>query len=250
MIQPRDGNRGVGAPLVQMALNRRITMRGLQNIIMNTKFLSGLFEGDCTAGYRLSMGITGGDFWPRPAGCIVVYIGADNTANIDLDVPVAVVQPGIKEICLPKWIIFKPGGFTCYIVRSVNGQGAETESDDCMAVINFTEAGLPRVVAGPAGIFETGVAGDSQKILTWLFHASEIVKSGSEFQVFSENSSEPLCTVPFSGSREYSAQVPSAGSYSIRLVCGDKELARSQTIPVGRNSAAGSVSGSVFIEVI
>jgi hypothetical protein len=42
---------------------------------MEAKFFDSLYEGDSPHGIKLGMGLTGGDFWPRIAGCQVLYRG-------------------------------------------------------------------------------------------------------------------------------------------------------------------------------
>jgi len=63
---------------------------------MDAKFMTSLFGGDCPNGAKLSMGLTGGDFWPRMSQCRLVYRGQDG--NVDDLTICAIAQADAEEI--------------------------------------------------------------------------------------------------------------------------------------------------------
>ena len=58
---------------------------------MDAKFFDSLFDGDSPNGIKLCMGITGGDFWAREAGCQNLYRGASIDV-IDFDTVEQIVK--------------------------------------------------------------------------------------------------------------------------------------------------------------
>ena len=101
---------------------------------MDAKFFDSLFEGDSANGVKLGMGLTGGDFWPRPNGCHCVYRGQQG--HIDYDSIQAVMsltdsQISIINQALPANTIWH------YIRRQVSGCGLESDdSPACVVIID------------------------------------------------------------------------------------------------------------------
>ena len=136
---------------------------------MDTKFFDSIFEGDSPVGVKFGMGLTGGDFWPRVAGCRNLYQG--NALTADIDDIVAVVGNDNSIIGSNYDPSDNAGANHLYVLRSVNRSGDET--DDLFGVISvrFDESGkviLP-VHYGFVRLELTLVAQASVK-LEWVYY--------------------------------------------------------------------------------
>ncbi len=101
---------------------------------MDAKFFDSLFEGDSPNGIKLCMGVIGGDFWPRPAGCHTVYRGQDGV--MDYDTIQAVMEIADSQVTinyqdLPASTIWH------FLRRQVSDCGLESDdSPACVVVID------------------------------------------------------------------------------------------------------------------
>jgi hypothetical protein len=91
---------------------------------MDVKFFDSLYEGDSPNGVKLGMGLTGGDFWPRPAGCQNLYRGTSMEA-IDFGSILTVAGPTETQIDSPDWLQHLPSTTYFYLVRRTNSCGQE-----------------------------------------------------------------------------------------------------------------------------
>lgn len=109
---------------------------------MDAKFHTGLFEGDSANGIKLSMGITGGDFWARISGCRNVYRGdADGGADgIDFTKVLAVCDIEVSAIGVTA-VAHEADRSYIYAVRSVNCAGIEEQSLSALEKISFDGSG-------------------------------------------------------------------------------------------------------------
>jgi len=109
---------------------------------MDAKFHNGLSEGDSANGVKLSMGLTGGDFWARIGGCRNVYRGnADGGAEeIDFSKVLAVCDIESNPIGITG-VVHEPGKSYLYAVRSVNCAGFEEQSLDGLERVSFDADG-------------------------------------------------------------------------------------------------------------
>ncbi len=109
---------------------------------MDAKFHTGLFEGDCANGVRLSMGITGGDFWARVGGCRNVYRGdaEGGGEEIDFTKVLAVCDIEVSSIGVTA-VAHEADKSYIYAIRSVNCAGVEEQSLSAIEKISFNENG-------------------------------------------------------------------------------------------------------------
>jgi hypothetical protein len=109
---------------------------------MDAKFHTGLFEGDSANGVKLSMGITGGDFWARIDGCRNVYRGNGDAGaeGIDFTKVLAVCDIEANDIGVTA-VVHEAGKSYVYAVRSVNCAGVEEHSMSALEKISFNENG-------------------------------------------------------------------------------------------------------------
>ena len=94
---------------------------------MDAKFFDSLFEGDSPNGVKLGMGLTGGDFWPRPAGCQNLYRGR-SMESIDFTNVLAVADIAEGVIGPPGWLEHQAATTYFYVIRRANSYGAEERS--------------------------------------------------------------------------------------------------------------------------
>jgi hypothetical protein len=109
---------------------------------MDSKFCTGLFEGDNANGVRLSMGLTGGDFWARVGGCRNAYRGdsGGGADEIDFTKVLAVCDIESSEIGI-SGVVHEADKSYLYAVRSVNCAGIEEQSLGVLERISFDAEG-------------------------------------------------------------------------------------------------------------
>ena len=101
---------------------------------MESKFFNSLFDGDNTNGLKLCQGLTGGDFWARPGGCMTIYRGEDGAMDYN-DIQ-AVMGIDDDDISIPNQAL-PPSTIWHYIRRQVSDCGLESaDSPACIVTIN------------------------------------------------------------------------------------------------------------------
>jgi len=107
---------------------------------MDAKFFNSLCEGDSPNGAGLGMGLTGGDFWPRIAGCSVLYRGT--TMNlIDLANILAVSEVEASEISPPNYVPHNNGSVYFYVLRRANNCGCEEQTLTAAVKVSIDDSG-------------------------------------------------------------------------------------------------------------
>ncbi|MBE0537441.1 MAG: hypothetical protein IH624_17395 [Phycisphaerae bacterium] len=150
---------------------------------MDAKFFDGLFEGDSPNGVKLGMGLTGGDFWPRPNGCINLYRGP-RWWQVDFRTLVAVADAGARRIVART--DHAVDAASCYVVQCVDGSGRENASLQSLLHVAFDAAG--NVQAAPSrGIVALRAwrAAPSSVRLLWLYRPQSTA-AGERFDVYSD----------------------------------------------------------------
>ena len=94
---------------------------------MDTVFFDSLFEGDSANGVKLSMGLTGGDFWPRPEGCQVLYRGG-SIETVDFSMVLAVRDVGSESMAIPDYVQHAGDTVYYYVIRRVNNCGQQEQT--------------------------------------------------------------------------------------------------------------------------
>ncbi|MCF7956137.1 MAG: hypothetical protein K9M75_10070 [Phycisphaerae bacterium] len=109
---------------------------------MDAKFCAGLSEGDSANGVKLSMGITGGDFWARVGGCRNIYRsdGDGGVEEIDFSKVLAVCDIESNAIGI-SGVVHEAGKSYLYAVRSVNCAGFEEQSLGGLERVSFNQDG-------------------------------------------------------------------------------------------------------------
>ncbi len=95
---------------------------------MDIEFFDSLFEGDSVCGTKFCMGLTGGDFWARKAGCAVLYRGVEILS--DLKHIIAVADYNAQQIEVPSINEHQSGVNYYYRLNRVNicGEREKTQT--------------------------------------------------------------------------------------------------------------------------
>ena len=189
---------------------------------MDAKFFDSLYEGDSPNGVELGMGLTGGDFWPRVAGCSVLYRGPGMDL-IDLMNILAVAEAEASEISPPNYVPHNSGSIYFYVVSRANNCGYE-EQTLAAAVKVSIDAGGELAEPQPSSIFEVRaeqVEGDRTQ-LVWYYCPIEQQSPPACFKVYYDAGTgqidyeNPIATINYAGRRFY--------SYKSDVLDGDKYL--------------------------
>ncbi|HIJ67725.1 MAG TPA: hypothetical protein HPP51_05515 [Planctomycetes bacterium] len=171
---------------------------------MDTKFFDSLYQGDSPNGVKLGMPLTGGDFWPRQAGCHTVYRGQDG--DIDYDTIQAVMESGDSQVSVANQGL--PANTIWYFIRrQVSGCGLESpDSDECVVQIDADGAMLRKMPNQPTNLTIEQVAGAKLK-LQWIYSSlgQQIAPTG--FKIYIDSGSgfdyeSPADTVSYSSGRD------------------------------------------------
>jgi len=175
---------------------------------MDAKFFDSLYEGDSAHGVKLAMGITGGDFWPRPAGCFTIYRGQDGNMDYDAIQAVAGLDDGQVSIAnqyLPANTVW------VYRRRQVSDCGRESDpSDACAVVIDSNGDMIGNTPNAPVLTTVEQLAGARLRV-SWRYTplAQEIEPTG--FNIYMDSGSgfdfnNPTATVPYSSRGHFAGE--------------------------------------------
>lgn len=189
---------------------------------MESKFLKdALFSGMTANAFRLGTVLTCGWFWPRVAGCSVLYRG-NSMERIDFANILTVAEVDACQISSPSYVQHNSGSTYFYVIRRVNNCGDQEHTLSAAVKVSIDADGdlaKPR----PNNIFEVRAEQvDGNKIgLVWYYCplgqrqkpvCFKIYTDAGTGQVDYEN---PVATISYAGRRFYSYQSSSldAGKY-------------------------------------
>ena len=179
---------------------------------MDAKFYSGLFEGDSANGVKLSMGLTGGDFWARVGGCKNVYRGDGNSGadNIDFSKVLAVSDIESNAVGVTG-IVHEAGASYLYAVRSVNCAGSEEQSPGSPERISFDDDGtIIGKTCNAVSDVKIKRTGSSKVRITWRYCPANQQAECMGFRIYSNgaggviNYCQSIGTVDYTRSRVFS----------------------------------------------
>lgn len=187
---------------------------------MESKFFDSLYEGDSPNGIKLGMGLTCGDFWPRVAGCSVLYRGSSMEV-IDFVNLLAVAEA--SEISPPSYVPHNSGSIYFYIIRRVNNCGYEEHTLAAAVKVSIDASG-ELAEPQPNNVFETRAEQvDGNKIrLVWYYCPIEQQSQPVCFKVYYDDGTgqidyeNPIAMISYAGRRFY--------SYQSDVLDGDKYL--------------------------
>lgn len=158
---------------------------------MDAKFCTGLFEGDNPNGVKLSMGITGGDFWARISGCKNVYRGDadDGSEEIDFSKVLAVCDIEGSSIGITA-VVHEADKSYLYAVRSVNCAGVEEQSLGALEKVSIDDNGAvnKKTCNGVAHV-QVEQANGARARVSWQYSPINEEARCAKFLVFSNNGS-------------------------------------------------------------
>ncbi|MBW8038508.1 MAG: hypothetical protein FVQ85_00750 [Planctomycetes bacterium] len=177
---------------------------------MDAKFFDSLYEGDSPNGVRLGMGLTGGDFWPRIAGCQMLYRGPSMDL-IDFANILAVAEVDASGISSPSYVPHNSGSIYFYVIRRANYCGCEEHTLAAAVKVSIDSSG-ELAEPQPNDIFETRAEQvDGNKIwLVWYYCPIEQQSQPVCFNVYYDAGTgqidyeNPITTISYAGRRFYS----------------------------------------------
>ena len=177
---------------------------------MDGKFFNSLFEGDSANGVKLGMGLTGGDFWPRPAGCQNLYRG-ESINTVDFDNLIAVVDA--DEGSVVSNASHQAGENYLYVLRRANCCGDEDKSLTAAVKTTFDgEGDLEGPFCNRAfGLKICQLEGLKAKLL-WFYCSINQTQVPDCFNVYGDGGSgqidyeNAIASVDYSGPRCYEFQ--------------------------------------------
>lgn len=189
--------------------------------MMDAKFFDGLYGGDSPNGVRLGMGLTGGDFWPRVAGCSVLYRGFDMNL-IDFTNILAVSEAESSEISPPNYVPHDSGSMYFYVIRRANNCGCEEQTLAAAVKVSIDASG-GLAQPQPNNIFETRAAPvDGNRVqIVWYYCPIEQQSPPACFNVYYDAGTgqidyeNPVTTISYAGRMFYSytSDALEAGKY-------------------------------------
>lgn len=153
---------------------------------MESKFFNSIFEGDSPAGVMLGMGLTGGEFWARPSGCMTIYRGQDG--DVDYDSIQAVMDIDDESIAISNQFL-PPNTIWGYVRCQVGGCGLESEgSPACIVRIDENGDMLGDMPNVPMPLEAQLVAGGKVR-LRWRYSPINHEIAPTRFNVYMDSGS-------------------------------------------------------------
>lgn len=188
---------------------------------MDAKFFDSLFEGDSPNGAKLGMGLTDGDFWPRVAGCQMLYRGP-GMDKIDFSDILAVAETEASNIWPASYVPHDSGSTYFYVICRANNCGYQ-EYTLAAAVKVSIDASGNLVDPRPNNIFEARAEQvDGNKIqFVWYYCPIEQQSPPVCFKVYYDagtgqvNYENSITTICYVGRKFYNYQsdILEAGKY-------------------------------------
>lgn len=173
---------------------------------MLAKFFNSLYGGDSANGVKLCQGLTEGDFWARPGGCMTIYNGQDGV--MDYETIQAVMGIEDDDISIINQAL-PPSTVWHYIRRQVSDCGIESvDSPVCIVTVDSEGDILGAVPNEPTAAATEQLAGGKFK-LRWRYlpTGQEILPTG--FYIYIDagggfDFDNPIATVTYHRSIENS----------------------------------------------
>jgi len=153
---------------------------------MDVKFYKeALFGGMTSNGFKLGTVLSGGWFWLRNKGCMMLYRGEDFSV-MDFENILAVFEIGAEQIEAPAWLEHKAGGRYLYAVRRANICGDEEKGLAALSVLEFDDEGNLEA-AGPNRVFglSAEVLATGEAELVWFYNPLGQKSEPVSFKIYS-----------------------------------------------------------------
>ncbi len=180
---------------------------------METKWLKeALFAGMTANAFKLGTVLTLGWFWPRVAGCSVLYRGG-SMERIDFANILTVADADAAEISPPSYVQYNNSTTYFYVVRRANNCG-DQEHTLAAAVKVSIDANGNLAEPQPNDVFEIRArqVNDNKIELIWCYCPIEQESAPAYFKVYYDAGTgqidyeNPIATIRYAGQRFYSYQ--------------------------------------------
>ena len=176
---------------------------------MDTKFFDSLFQGDSANGFKLCMGITGGDFWARTSGAQNLYRG-HKSSDIDFETIIAITAVDNDNITVPSFIEHNSSTYYVYVIRHTNRCGDEEQTLSA-AIRTAFDANGDLAQTGTNKVFRINTEqSDADKVrLIWFYWSINQNKQVAKFKIYSDNGSgiidyeNPIAQIDYAGRKFY-----------------------------------------------
>ncbi len=201
---------------------------------MDAGFFDSLFEGDSANGVKLSMGLTGGDFWPRPRGCQSLYRGG-SIETVDFLTILTVRDVDSESMAIPDYVQHAGDTVYYYVIRRVNKCGQQEQTLSAAVKVAMDSNGdLAKPKPNNAfGLMAKQVTGSRAKLL-WYYWPIKQKSVPVGFNVYWDNGT---------------GQIDYGNTVATIEYCGKKFYCyQSNTLTAGRYEFAVSAEGSDGVE--
>jgi len=180
---------------------------------METKWLNeALFAGMTANAFKLGTVLTLGWFWPRVAGCSVLYRGG-SMERIDFANILTVADADAAEISPPSYVQYNNSTTYFYVVRRANNCG-DQEHTLAAAVKVSIDANGDLAEPQPNDVFEISArqVNDNKIELIWCYCPIEQESAPAYFKVYYDAGTgqidyeNPIATIGYAGRRFYNYQ--------------------------------------------
>jgi len=190
---------------------------------MDAKFFDSLFEGDSANGVKLGLGLTGGDFWSRLAGCQNLYRGP-NAYDVDFDTILATDDINEVSVTVPNFAGHEALSSYVYVLRRANICGDEEHTSAAAVKVAFDDEGN-FIEPGCNDIFTLTarqVAGPKVRLM-WYYCPIGQGATCDSFSIYWDNGTgeidyeTALGSVDYAGPRYYSFETDVFGEDSYKF---------------------------------
>ena len=177
---------------------------------METKWLKeALFAGMTANAFKLGTVLTLGWFWPRVAGCLVLYRGR-SMERIDFANILTVADAEAAEISPPSYVQYDDSTTYFYVVRRANNCGDQEHTLSCAVKVSI-DANGDLAEPQPNDVFEIRArqVNDNKIELIWCYCPIEQESAPAYFKVYYDAGTgqidyeNPIATIRYAGRRFY-----------------------------------------------
>lgn len=198
---------------------------------MDAKFFDSLSEGDSANGQKLCMGLTGGDFWARPAGTQNLY-RSQNADTPDFETIIAVTDIDDNSIVVPDMAEHNGSTYYVYVIRRTNCCGDEEHTLSAAIRVGLDASGdLIQPTTNKVFSVKTEQLNADEVQLTWFYWPINQAKQITKFKIYSDNGSgtidyeNPITEINYVGRKfyEYTTDILTNNNnrFCIRAVASD-----------------------------
>jgi len=198
---------------------------------MEVKFLREvLFGGMTSNGFRLGTALTGGWFWVRSSGCVLLF-RASSIEQENFDEILTVTDKDAEQISPPGYLTHGAGETYFYLVRRVNLCGALEETLEAIARVSIDSEGK-LVQERPNGIAALSIEQNNGSMkLSYFYCPLGQKKEPACFKIYGDNGSgqidyeNPIAIIEYEGRGFYCYQSSQlqAGRYRFAVRAEDED---------------------------